>query len=101
MINWYNLHIASLYDDAWRSTIEYYGGKNPFPFHRSFGFNGDGRIYFPFEISQFQATDPQDIEVIESLAEAGYSLVDYRKGLVLDAYGRERKIGKIINQIIK
>ena len=67
-------------------------------------FGGKYRIYLPLEKYVDDSDDKQEESRIEpklrkALLNAGFELVDYKKGIVTDKYKREVSIGRVLNKL--
>lgn len=59
-------------------------------------FGGQNRIYIPLEKAHDDNTIPND-KVASHLSSHGYSIKDYKKGIAIDKYGRDIRIGKVLS----
>ena len=67
-------------------------------------FGGKYRIYLPLEKYVDDSDDKQEESRIEpklrkALLNAGFELVDYKKGIVTDKYKREVNVGRVLNKL--
>lgn len=87
-----------IYEREWASKIEKLSRGNPRPFNK--WFNGQERIYFPFDPEHILDLTEKDEEVIHALEDAGYSVHDYKGGYCRRrGYENVQRIGKVLNNL--
>lgn len=85
------------YGDQWRHKVEAVSHHRDLPF--SDWFDESNRVYFYLTSERL---DKDDKEVVEYLAEEGYEIIDYRKGLARrKGFERNIGIGKLLNRLEK
>ena len=55
------------------------------------------RIYVPYEKSN--ETSSLEKEITKAISKEGYEIKDFLKGIVIDPYGREQKLGKVLTKL--
>jgi hypothetical protein len=90
---------ASEYE-PFRERVERAGRDRQFAF--ASWFPEGGRVYLPFEMTtETEGQEGVDKDIKEILEEAGYTIVDYRKGLAANAQGRQQRIGALLQNFYK